>query len=152
MERKGSLRKSLNWSFHLLQQGYNLLIFPEGTRSRSGKMARFQRGVGHLALRSKVGVLPMYLSTYDALPPGSWYLKATDVAATVGPFLPYETLKEMGEGFSTSEAERMVIALIQRIVEGLRDEEKINVEDYIKDIQEQYAAEKPSRPAEPVKT
>jgi hypothetical protein len=45
----------------------------------------------------------------------------------------------------------MVIALVQRIVEGLRDEEKISVEDYIKDIQEQYAAAKPSRAAEPVK-
>jgi long-chain acyl-CoA synthetase len=150
MERKGSLRKSLNWSFHLLQQGYNLLIFPEGTRSRSGKMARFQRGVGHLALRAKVGVLPIYLSTYDALPPGSWYLKATDVAATIGPFLSHETLEEMGEGFSRSEAERMVIALVQSVVEGLRDEEKINVEERIKEIQEQFAATRPSRATEPV--
>ena len=150
MERKGSLRKSLNWSFHLLQQGYNLLIFPEGTRSRSGKVARFQRGVGHLALRAKVGVLPIYLSTHDALPPGSWYLKATDVAATIGPFLPYEMLEEMGKGFSSSESERMVIALMQRIVEGLRDEERISVKDTIKEIRETFGTAKSSRIAEPV--
>ena len=28
MERKGSLRKSLEWAFHLLEQGYNVLDLP----------------------------------------------------------------------------------------------------------------------------
>lgn len=152
MERKGSLRKSLNWSFHLLQQGYNLLIFPEGTRSRTGKLQKFQRGVGHLALRAKVGVLPIYLSTYDALPPGSWYLKATDVSASIGPFLSHDTLEKMGEGFSRSEAERMVIELVQRIVEALRDEEAIAVDLFIKEIRDRCGGGRGPREAVTVRT
>jgi long-chain acyl-CoA synthetase len=147
MERKGSLRKSLEWAFHLLQQGYNVLIFPEGTRSRSGKIQKFQRGVGHLALRARVGVLPIYLWTYDALPPGSWYLKSTDVSARVGPFLSYELLEKMGEGLSRSTAERLVIALSQRIVEGMRDDEEIRVDDYMEELRQKARSERPARHA-----
>lgn len=121
MERKGSLRRSLRWAFHLLEQGYNVLIFPEGTRSRTGRMQRFQRGLGYLALRARVGVLPMYLSTHHALPPGSWYPKAREVRATIGPFLSYEMLARLTEGMPRAEAERWVTALVQKVVEDLRD-------------------------------
>jgi long-chain acyl-CoA synthetase len=150
MERKGSLRKSLNWSLHLLQQGYNVLVFPEGTRSRTGRMKKFQRGVGHLALRAKVGILPLHLSTFDALPPGSWYLKSRDVSATVGPFLSCELLEKMGEGFSQSETERMVIALCQRVVEALRDDEEARVDDFAAEIREKFHADRPTKDAVPV--
>ncbi len=121
MERKGSLRKSLEWAFHLLEQGYNVLIFPEGTRSRQGTIQPFQRGLGHLVLRARVGVLPLYLETYEALPPGAWYPQSRDVAATIGPFLPYETLVRSSSGLPRSDAERVVTALVQRVVENLRD-------------------------------
>jgi long-chain acyl-CoA synthetase len=121
MERKGSLRKSLQWAFHLLEQGYNVLIFPEGTRSRQGNIQPFQRGLGHLVLRAKVGVLPIYLSTHEALPPGSWYPQTRDVSATVGPFLSYETLARAALGLPRSDAERVVTALVQKAVEHLRD-------------------------------
>jgi len=59
-------------------------------------------------------------------------------------------LEEMGKGFSSSESERMVIALMQRIVEGLRDEERISVKDTIKEIRETFGTAKSSRIAEPV--
>jgi long-chain acyl-CoA synthetase len=121
MERKGSLRKSLQWAFHLLEQGYNVLIFPEGTRSRRGNIQPFQRGLGHLVLRAKVGVLPMYLSTHEALPPGSWYPQTRDVSAIVGAFLSYESLARTAEGLPRSDAERVVTALVQKAVEHLRD-------------------------------
>ena len=137
---------------HLLQQGYNVLVFPEGTRSRSGKIQKFQRGVGHLALRARVGVLPVYVSAFQALPPGSWYLKSTDVSATVGPFLPYELLERMGEGVSRSDNERLVIALCQRIVEALRDGEAVQVEEYVKELRQKLLAQRPSREKVPAGT
>jgi long-chain acyl-CoA synthetase len=128
MERKGSLRKSLQWAFHLLEQGYNVLIFPEGTRSRQGNIQPFQRGLGHLVLRAKVGVLPMYLSTHEALPPGSWYPQTRDVSATVGGFLSYETLARAASGLPKSDAEKVVTALVQKAVEHLRDDLPFDLE------------------------
>ena len=42
-----------------LDHGYNVLIFPEGTLSPDGKMARFRTGIGLLAKQSYVSVLPV---------------------------------------------------------------------------------------------
>jgi long-chain acyl-CoA synthetase len=150
MERKGSLRKSLDWAFRLLEQGYNLLVFPEGTRSRSGRMQRFQRGLGHLVLRAKIGVLPMHLTTHDALPPGGWYLKSRDVSAVIGPFLPPELLLRVGEGLSRSDAERAVTRLVERVVEDLRDGRETRIEEEIESIRQEYRSERPVRDAVPV--
>lgn len=150
MERKGSLRKSLEWAFNLLEQGYNLLLFPEGTRSRTGQMQRFQRGLGHLVLRAKVGVLPMYLRSHDALPPGSWYLKSRGVSAVIGPFLSAELLQRLGEGLPRSNAERAVTRLVERVVEDLRDGRDVRIEDEFAAIRREYRSERPVRAAVPV--
>ena len=144
MERKGSLRKSLEWAFHLLEQGYNVLIFPEGTRSRQGIIQPFQRGLGHLVLRARVGVLPLYLDTYDALPPGAWYPQSRDVSARIGPFLPFETLSRAASGLPRSDAERVVTALVQRVVEVLRDGTSIDVEGSIEAERARYG-ERPGK-------
>ncbi len=150
MERKGSLRKSLEWAFHLLEQGYNVLIFPEGTRSRQGTIQPFQRGLGHLVLRARVGVLPIFLETYDALPPGAWYPQSREVSASIGPFLPFEMLFEAAAGLPRSDAERVVTALVQRVVESLRDGAPIDLESAIQAERSRYSerlekkAEKPA--------
>jgi long-chain acyl-CoA synthetase len=150
MERKGSLRKSLEWAFHLLEQGYNVLIFPEGTRSRQGSIQPFQRGLGHLVLRARVGVLPLYLETYRALPPGAWYPQSREVSASIGPFLSFETLSQAAAGLPRSDAERVVTGLVQRVVEGLRDGIPIDVESAIEAERARYGerlekkAEKPA--------
>jgi len=141
MERRGSLRKSLDSAFNLLERGYNVLVFPEGTRSRSGKMQRFQRGLGHLALRARVGVLPLHLSTYDALPPGSWYLKSKRVSAKIGPFLSAEVLERVSRDQPRSEAERAVTALVQRIVEALRDGEDVRIDQEIDSLTRSRSAQ-----------
>jgi long-chain acyl-CoA synthetase len=149
MERKGSLRKSLEWAFHLLEQGYNVLIFPEGTRSRQGTIQPFQRGLGHLVLRARVGVLPLYLSTYEALPPGTWYPQSRDVGATIGPFLPFEMLSRAAAGLPRSDAERVVTSLVQRVVTNLRDGTPIDLEAAIEAERARYSdrLEKTEKPA-----
>jgi long-chain acyl-CoA synthetase len=44
-----------------LDRGYNVMIFPEGTLSPDGTMARFRPGIGLLVKQSSVPVLPMAL-------------------------------------------------------------------------------------------
>ncbi len=72
-------------------------------------------------------------------------MKSTDVSATVGPFLPYELLERLGEGLSRPDNERLVIALCQRIVEALRDAEKIDVEEYVNRQRQEFLAQRPAR-------
>ena len=44
-----------------MDRGYNVLVFPEGTRTRTGEMARFRGGIGVLVKQSGAAVLPVAL-------------------------------------------------------------------------------------------
>ncbi|HEX5792882.1 MAG TPA: lysophospholipid acyltransferase family protein [Rheinheimera sp.] len=44
-----------------LQKGNNLIIFPEGTRSKPGSQLSFQRGAANIALRANRGYLALYI-------------------------------------------------------------------------------------------
>lgn len=47
-----------------LKNGEVLGIFPEGTRNKTSSMFALEEGVGLLALRGQVAVLPMYIAPY----------------------------------------------------------------------------------------
>ena len=58
-------------SLRSLRAGYSLCIFPEGTRTRDGKVREFKRGYLRLAAEAGVPVLPVALSNgYRLWPPG----------------------------------------------------------------------------------
>jgi 1-acyl-sn-glycerol-3-phosphate acyltransferase len=55
----------------LLDESCGFILFPEGTRSRDGRMTSFKAGVGMLVAGTNVPVIPCRLSgCFDALPPG----------------------------------------------------------------------------------
>jgi 1-acyl-sn-glycerol-3-phosphate acyltransferase len=58
----------------LIDEGWNLVMFPEGTRSRDGKIGRVRSGAAVIAANHDIDIVPIYLSgTYEAMPPGqSW--------------------------------------------------------------------------------
>ncbi len=56
----------------LLADGWRVVIFPEGTRSRTGEMASFKAGVGLVAVHAGVPVLPVRIDgLWEILPPGA---------------------------------------------------------------------------------
>ena len=58
----------------LLDRGWNLLLFPEGTRSRSGGTGRLRRGAAVLAARHHLTIVPIRVTgTHDAMPPGRYW-------------------------------------------------------------------------------
>lgn len=54
--------KTIIEGIDLLKNGYNLIVFPEGTRSRDGKIAEFKAGTFKLATKSKVPIVPFTIS------------------------------------------------------------------------------------------
>lgn len=74
IERRG-LRSRKGLSGQLLQDGVPLLIFPEGTRSRTGAMGPFTPGVAALCISRDVPALPVALvGAFAAWPYGQNHL------------------------------------------------------------------------------
>ena len=122
MERAGSIRKSMDTAEQVLRRGKSMVVFPEGTRSLTGEMAEFLPSLGYLALRSGVGLLPVYIDgTYRSLPKGAAIPRARKLGVAFGPFLSIDALRTLTEGLSQQESWRLIAALAQRIVENLRD-------------------------------
>jgi 1-acyl-sn-glycerol-3-phosphate acyltransferase len=48
-----------SWASRLTSQGLSLIVFPEGTRSRSGRVAPFKGGSFYLALEAGLPVVPL---------------------------------------------------------------------------------------------
>lgn len=72
IERKGGgMSKNGGHLDNLLDEGWNLLLYPEGTRSRDGMPGRVRRGAAVLAASHNVKIVPIKVhGTRDAMPPG----------------------------------------------------------------------------------
>jgi 1-acyl-sn-glycerol-3-phosphate acyltransferase len=59
----------------LIRDGGSLLIFPEGTRSRDGRVGRLRSGAALLAAEHHLPIVPIYLSgTGEAMPRGHHWM------------------------------------------------------------------------------
>jgi 1-acyl-sn-glycerol-3-phosphate acyltransferase len=61
----------------LIDSGWNLVVFAEGTRSRDGRVGIMRSGAAVLAARHGVPIVPVHISgTHDAMPPGcNWMIR-----------------------------------------------------------------------------
>jgi long-chain acyl-CoA synthetase len=75
----------------LLDGGWSLLLYPEGTRTRTGQIGPFREGVGVLAVELGVPVVPMRVDgLYDVLPKGRILPHRGLVTVRIGPPLHVE--------------------------------------------------------------
>jgi 1-acyl-sn-glycerol-3-phosphate acyltransferase len=83
--QRGGGRAALGYAEWLLEQGWSLVVFPEGTRSTTGKLAHFRHGVSILALAKDVPVVPIYMDGLRELrPKGAKEIKAGPVHVSIG--------------------------------------------------------------------
>lgn len=60
---------ALSYASELVENGHNILLFPEGTRAMGSELGAFKHGATILALRHQVPVVPLYLGGLRALRP-----------------------------------------------------------------------------------
>ena len=59
----------------LVDRGYSVVIFPEGTRSMTGEIIRFHKGAFQLAQALNVDILPVFIhGAYDAMPKKDFFV------------------------------------------------------------------------------
>jgi 1-acyl-sn-glycerol-3-phosphate acyltransferase len=69
--------------------GYSLMVFAEGTRSRTGEMADFRTGAVRIARDNEADLLPVVISgSFDINPPGSPLIYPGRVRVRILPAVP----------------------------------------------------------------
>ena len=101
LPRRRDFQASFAHAGKALDRGYNVLIFPEGTRSAAGELACFRSGIGVLVKQSQVAVLPMGLRGLGEIKSGQrrWF-RSGGIEVRVGElirFAPQATEAEITE-------------------------------------------------------
>ena len=71
LNRNGVDIQALRWNLRLLKRDQPIVLFPEATRSRSGRMNRGNPGVAYIAARSQAPILPVAITGTENIP-GFW--------------------------------------------------------------------------------
>lgn len=88
IKRGASDDESVATSLALLERGQAVVIFPEGTRIRTGSLASPKRGVGRLALQSGKPVVPIAVTNSERARRG-WRIRPVRVHLRFGPALTF---------------------------------------------------------------
>ena len=96
--RRGSL-SNLAFAVAALTRSYNLVWFPEGALSRTGKLQHFRPGIGLILQVHPVPVVPTWITgSAEALPPGQWRVRRHPIYVTFGEIVEAKTLEQQGVG------------------------------------------------------
>jgi 1-acyl-sn-glycerol-3-phosphate acyltransferase len=72
-----------------IRRGFSAVVFPEGTRSRTGELLPFKNAPFALAIAAQVPVVPVYVHhTFEILPKGRYLLHPRPIRLLVGQPLP----------------------------------------------------------------
>jgi 1-acyl-sn-glycerol-3-phosphate acyltransferase len=117
-DRQTHVRQSLSLCKAVLEKPGNILvIFPEGTRSMTGEIGEFRRGISLFLAGSDLPVVPCCLvGTFRAWPKGAWFPRPRKVRLLIGQPRRYADLrrgKEAAEAICRDLREA-VLALAQQ--------------------------------------
>ncbi len=94
-KKTGNTRKMMDNVIRNLKSGNSVMVFPEGTRSKDGKLQPFRSGAFHMALLAQTPILPIVISgTSEAIRKGGFMVsKNFNMRAMVLDPIPYDSFK-----------------------------------------------------------
>ena len=123
VERSGADIEAFRIAEGILEAGQILLLFPEGTRSRDGKLQTPRDGLALLALRTGATIVPVGLSDTNRLWPRDGkprFWRNGHVRVRVGK--PFRLADELPPDLSRKEAKTQATDLIMRRIAALLPE------------------------------
>ncbi len=120
LERRGSKRTvlGLNQAAELLREGAWLVSFPEGTRSRDGRLGPFRTGTFAAAIEAGMEVVPIALEGPGVvLPPGGFRVRPGKIRVRFGEPISAANFKSSERARLAREAETAV----RNLLAGLRE-------------------------------
>jgi 1-acyl-sn-glycerol-3-phosphate acyltransferase len=115
IDRQNALaaRRSIEEAARRIKSGQSVLIYPEGTRTRDGRLMPFKKGGFHLAIDSGTAIVPMAIEGTRALMPrGAMLIRAGEVRLQIGEPIPTA-------GLGPGDRDRLVKQVHDRIAEML---------------------------------
>jgi len=113
--QRGGGKAALGYAEWLIDRGWSLVIFPEGTRSTTGKLAAFRHGVSILALTKNVPVVPIYMDGLRELrPKGAREINVGPVTVRIGEPIRF------APGTEVADATRTLYKTMERMREEIR--------------------------------
>jgi|GEM_PF-798891 len=107
IDRIGGEYSELDRIDEMIAQGWSLVIFPEATRSRDGRIGRFRHGAAELARRNDLPVIPVRIDgTERILPPGVSWPRSAPLRMVAG-----EPLRAEPDETAAAFTKRLIIAI-----------------------------------------
>ncbi|MCK0188591.1 MMPL family transporter [Arenibacter sp. F20364] len=101
-------------------QGYSLMAFPEGTRSRTNKIRRFHKGAFYLAEKFNMDIVPVLIhGNSEVLPKGSFVIKDGSITVKI---LDRISPDDLGYGKNYRERNKGIAAYFRSEFQVLRNE------------------------------
>lgn len=70
----------------VIRRGHHMVVYPEGTRSRDGRLLPFKKGPFYMAMETGVPIVPItLLGTETLLPKGKFFVKPGEVTVVFHP-------------------------------------------------------------------
>jgi long-chain acyl-CoA synthetase len=118
IEQDRAAFSSLAMSLIVLGEGRSLIWFPEGERSRDGRLHRFRTGIGLVLARCPTRTVPMRIEgTFEAMPTGRRFPRFKRIRILIGKPLTTAELEKAGRG---SSREERITGALHDAVEKLR--------------------------------
>jgi long-chain acyl-CoA synthetase len=110
LPRQSGFRRSFAFAGELLDRGWSVLIFPEGTRTHDGRMGPFRTGIGLLAAQLGVPVVPAHLGgIFKLKQAGKRWARPGQITVSFGPPVRFGAARAAED--IARELERRVAAL-----------------------------------------
>ena len=75
--------------------GVSIVMFPEGSRTRNGKLGRFKRGAFQIAIDMKLPIVPITINgSYDVMRVGSYIIRPCKMELIIHKPIPTENLTD----------------------------------------------------------
>ena len=94
MDRRSEGVTGLRRCIEMLGRGEGVLVLPEGTRSTTGRIQRFQIGAAVMAVEANAPVVPVRIErAFELLPKGRMLVRPGVVAVTIGEAISPESYR-----------------------------------------------------------